>query len=253
MSGTIDFTGKQVFITGATAGIGKETAVTLSRLGAKLILLGHLEGELTDTMSILDGKGHHAVVYDLSDLAGIEPMIRELYAIRGPFDGFVHCVGIRSRRPLAMITPVIMREVINTNLGSFLELVRCISRKGNFNPGLSIVGISSISSQRGHKGVTIYAASKAGLEAAGRCLAKELATKGIRVNTVVPAQIDTPAYREFLKISGENDESPDLLSRQYLGLGQPSDVANVIAFLLGGSSRFITGSAIPVDGGFLSS
>jgi len=140
---------------------------------------------------------------------------------------------------------------MNINFGSFIEMVRCITKKNNFNENLSIVGVSSIASVRGGTSVTAYAASKAAMDGAVRCLAKELAPKKIRVNTVVPAQINTPAYAELMRMN--NNAEDQTLVRQYLGLGEAVDVANVIAFLLGENSRFISGSAIPVDGGFLSS
>ena len=251
MINPLDLTGKSILITGASAGIGKETAILLSKLGAKVILLDINDEGLKEVFSYLEGSDHHYFRYDLSDLDGIEQKVKEIVSICGAFDGFVNCVGIRCRRPLSMITPKVLNEIMSINLGSFIELVRCITKKKNFNEGLSIVGISSISSQKGGISVTAYAASKGAMDSAVRCLAKELAPKKIRLNTVVPAQINTPAYTEMLKMNGGAEDLT--LARQYLGLGEPSDVANAIAFLLSNSSRFITGSAIPVDGGFLSS
>ena len=251
MINLLDFTGKQILITGASIGIGKETAILLSKLGANVILIDIDEEGLKEVTSLLEGNGHHYFRYDLSDLGGIEKQINEIVKIHGPLDGFVNCVGIRCRRPLSMITPKVLNEVMNLNFGSFVELVRCITKKNHFSQGLSIVGISSISSQAGAVSVTAYAASKAAMDSAVRCLAKELAPKMIRLNTVVPAQINTPAYKKLLEMSGGAEDK--ILDRQYLGLGEPSDVANAVVFLLSSSSRFITGSAIPVDGGFLSS
>ena len=223
----------------------------LSKSGAKLVLLDINENGLKDVISFLEGTGHHSFYYDLNNLNGIEQKMNEIVTTCGSFDGFVHCVGVRCRRPLSMLTPGVLNEVMSLNYGSFIELVRCITRKNCFRAGLSIVGISSISSQIGGMSVTAYASSKAAMDCSVRCLAKELASKKIRLNTVVPAQINTPAYTELSLMKGGEEDA--ILARQYLGLGEPVDVANVVMFLLSSNSRFITGSAIPVDGGFLSS
>ena len=125
-----------------------------------------------------------------------------------------------------------------------------ITKKKQFNPGLSIVSISSISSTVGGSGVTIYAASKAAIDAAIRCLAKELHKKSIRINSVISGQINTEAYKDLM--NSKTDKIDQVLDRQYLGLGEPKDVANVILFLLSENSKFITGSSVSADGGFLS-
>ena len=245
------FIDKKILITGAAVGIGKATATLLSQLGAKVILIDVNEALLSELLEGLYNKNNLQITFDMGDVDGIEPLVKSLISKIGPIDGFVHCVGIRSRRPLSLITPKVLSEVMNINFGSFIEMVRCITKKNYFNENLSIVGVSSIASVRGGTSVTAYAASKAAMDGAVRCLAKELAPKKIRVNTVVPAQINTPAYAELMRMN--NNAEDQTLARQYLGLGEAVDVANVIAFLLGENSRFISGSAIPVDGGFLSS
>jgi NAD(P)-dependent dehydrogenase (short-subunit alcohol dehydrogenase family) len=141
-------------------------------------------------------------------------------------------------------------QVLNTNVTSFLEMVRLVTKKNQFNPGLSIVSISSVSSLVGGPGVAVYAASKAAIDASIRCLAKELYKKEIRINSVISGQINTLAYQKF--IESKTDSIDPVLERQYLGLGNTNDVANVILFLLSVKSRFISGAAVPADGGFLS-
>ena len=246
----LDFSNKQILITGGAKGIGKETGILLSKLGAKVIIVDLYKNELVEALACFEGENHLFYEYDLNNTDNIEAFIKKMISKNGSLDGFVHCVGVRSRRPLSMTKPKVLNEIINVNFVSFVEIVRNITKKNNFNEGLSIVGISSISSQIGHKSVTAYAASKAAMDSAVRCLAKELGQKKIRLNSVVPSTINTHAYTEFVSSNNEV-ENANFLSRQYLGLGEPIDVANVIAFLLSDSSRFITGSAIPVDGGFL--
>lgn len=246
----ITFEDKVILVTGASIGIGQQTAILLSQLGAKIILLATNEDKLVNTLSLLEGNGHNYFCYNLADIDNIEKKVKEIINQCGKIDGFVNCVGIRSRRPISLLSPKEIKNVMDVNFGSFIELIRCITKKGHFNDGLSIVGVSSIASHVGGVSVTAYAASKAAVEAAVRCLSKELAPKNIRLNTVVPAQINTPEYANLLLMHGGVDT---ILNRQYLGLGEATDVANAIAFLLSPAAKFITGISLPIDGGYLTS
>lgn len=246
---TAEFEGKRILITGAADGIGKQTAIQLAASGAKLILTDINQEGLTVLISELPGDNHSSYLLDLSKVDEIEDKINQFITSNGPIDGLVHCVGIRSRRPLNMLKPAILMEIMNVNFVSFVELIRVVSKKSNNTGRLSIVGISSISSLRGGPGVTAYSASKGAMDSAVRCLAKELAPKNIRINTVAPGQINTPAFENLKAMNGDKEDQT--LSRQYLGLGEPEDVANAIQFLLSERSRFITGTTLPVDGGFL--
>lgn len=247
MMNTLDFTGKRILIDGSARGIGRETAIYLTKLGAKVILVDLSEEDLRVAISDLEGNDNGYVAFDLGNLEAIEPMIKEVVARYGPIDGFVHCVGIRCRRPINLIIPQVLNDVMRVNYGSFIELVRCITKRNRFNTGLGIVAISSISAKTGGATITAYAASKAAIDASIRCLAHELAGKGIRLNSVMPGQVNTPAYTAMMESTGGNDV---VMNRQYLGLGETRDVANMVAFLLSDNARMITGAAIPLDGGY---
>lgn len=237
-------------ITGASAGIGKATASLLNTYGAKLILHAS-KAESIDQLKATFGEERHLYFQaDFSIPSEIENDFKKLMQVEVVLDGYVNCVGMRSRKPLNLLKPSHTSEVLNTNVTSFLEMVRLVSKKGNFNSGLSIVSISSISSLVGGPGIAVYAASKAAVDAAIRCLAKELHKKEIRINSIVSGQINTEAYQELMNNKTEN--SDPVLDRQYLGLGSSIDLANLILFLLSNKSSFITGTAINADGGFLS-
>lgn len=253
MTNPLDFTGKQFLITGASTGIGKETAILLSNFGAKIILVSLVENELQEAISALKGEGHFYYQYDLNNVDGIEPLMKEIITTHGAFDGFIHCAGIAEVRPLKLSNYSFMQRVMNINFFSFVEISRCITKKNAFNQGMNIVGVSALGAFLGNSTKTAYCSSKAAMNSATRCMAKELSSKGIRVNTVAPGVTNTKMFDDFESMDEDSDEYKAILQRQYLGICQPVDIANSIAFLLSDMSRMITGSCIVVDGGKLTS
>lgn len=248
----MEFVNKKILVIGASNGIGKETSIMLSELGAKIVMIARSHERLNATCDLLKGNDHKFYSYDVSQIGGIESLIDNIIKDNGAIDGLVFCVGMRSRCPINMITFENAEKIMKINFFSFIEFVKCISKRKRYNKGLSIIAISSVSSFVGHKGVTIYSATKAALDSSVRCLAKELANKKIRVNSVIPSQIETSVYNELIDADVSENDSNNLLSRQYLGLGTPRDVANTVKFLLSNDSKFITGTSIRVDGGYLS-
>lgn len=247
----VDLTDKRILIVGASQGIGAQTALTFSKLGARLILTARNEEKLKEVLKRLEGEGHWHTPMDVRQTGALESAVKEIVDRRGPLDGMVYCAGITDDRPLSMVKPEAVSEVLRTNLQGFIELVRCVTKKKNFNLGMRIVGISSTSSFLGTKAHAIYSASKAGMDGAVRSMAVELAEKGICINTVAPAMIHTEMVEKTLKSAGEKALG-EKLKRQYLGLGEPEDVANAVAFLMSPAARLITGNCLPVDGGLLS-
>ena len=201
----------------------------------------------------LERTGHRSYLYDLSNIAGIEPLIAQIVAEAGPLDGFVHCAGAAQRTlPLRVLKPATLQSSMDLYLNAFVEMTRCITKKNHFSAGLSIVGISSVFSMIGAAARTDYCVSKAAVNAAVRCFAKELAPQSVRANAVCPGMIDTARLSRYNNISGQSEAAKGFTERQYLGIGEPIDIANVIAFLLSDASRLITGQSIVVDGGILS-
>lgn len=249
MINPMDLTGKLILVTGASSGIGRETAVQCSKLGAKVVLIARREKDLKETLNLMDGSEHKYYPFDLSDVEGIENIISILVNENGPFDGLVHCAGIISTRPIQMLRYKNVHEVMLVNFYSFLELVRGISKKKkNFKPGLSIVGISSIASITCKPAQTSYSASKAAMNAAIKCLALELSSKKIRINALVPSMIATKVWEDY-KAKYNRDENY-YKSGGSLGIGEPIDVALMAAYLLSDSAKFITRDEIQITGGY---
>ena len=246
--------GKHVLVTGGTSGIGQQTAISLSRLGARVAIAGRREEKLKETLAQMEGEGHSMHVLDVSDLDNLEAEIKRIVDETGRVDGYVHSAGTVNNLPLKNYTPKRLDAIMRTNFYSYFETVRVLCKKGRYNEGMSIVGVSSISAHVGASAQAAYGASKAAMNGAMRCLARELGEKGIRLNTVLPAGTRTPMYDDYLALRGdlEQDTSARSLGRNYLGLNEPSDVANAIIFLLSPASRTITGVELPVDGGYMS-
>lgn len=247
----VDLTDRRIIVTGASSGIGKQTAITLSRLGAKLVLIARREDKLRQTLSALEGEGHSYYCADLSDTDSIEELIRRIVLEQGKLDGMVYAAGMSMSLPLQQFKPEKLRNLFDINYFGFIECTRQICKRGRFNEGMRIVGISSVASFSGDKAHLAYSGSKAAMDSSVRCIAKEVADKGICVNTVAPAMTATEMYEQYLVKYGEESGShQDLLKRQYLGIAKPDDVANAVAFLISPAARFITGITLPVDGGF---
>lgn len=250
MFNLVDLTGKKIIVAGASQGIGRDTAIMLSKLGAQVIALARNEEKLKETVGMLEGIGHSYKYIDLADLNSIETCVKSIVEQNGAIDGLAYCAGIAIDYPLNVMKPETFQTVIQTNLCGFVEMVRSVTKKKRFNEGMRIVAISSVASLCGSKGHIAYSASKAGMDGAIRCMAVELASKGICINSVAPANIMTPMIAGWVQEHSGTDMFNKIMSKQYLGMGNTDDVAALISFLLSPAARFITGVCIPVDGGY---
>lgn len=245
----IDFTDKKILITGASRGIGAATAILLDSLGAKLILHAPINKEFDLLKSKLQPSTQHEfITCDFKEPNTIIKSLQEQIHSDDKLSGFVNCVGLRARRPLKLIKPELANEIMAANFYSFFEVMKYATHKKRAAQPMSIVTISSIAAHAGSPGVGLYAASKAAVEASIKSWARELSSKQIRVNGVVCGQTNTEEYKKYFQ-DGSEDK---VLERQYLGLNEPEDVANIVAFLLSEKSKIITGAMIPADGGYLS-
>ena len=241
---------KRILILGASSGIGAETAQYLSREGCQVILAARREEMLKAVLEKLDGDGHKYYTTDVTDPDSLDNLFKAIKQEDGPLDGMVYCAGVNSTMPLTQLKPDKVHAVFEVNFFGFIEAMRQFARRGRYNEGARVVAVSSMAAIRGDKAHTAYSASKAAMNAAVRCLAKELADKKIYVNAVEPAMTQTEMLVSYAEEGGGvNSGHEELLKRQYLGLIQPEEVAKVISFLLGSGASAMTGLAIPVDGG----
>ena len=246
-----DFSGKRYLVTGASSGIGAAIAERIVRSGGEVLLVARSEEKLKEQSEKLGSCMY--VPVDLSDVNGISDRLTPVLKQFGPLDGYVHSAGIGNVRPLKLSTYEFMKSIMDINFFSFVELVRLVSKKNNYSDGMSIVGISSVSSLEGNQSKTGYCSSKAAMDAAIRCMAKELAPKHIRVNSVMPGITRTAIFDQILNNGSDSDDLKSIMSRQYLGICEPENIAATVAFLLCEEANYITGTAVAVDSGRLSS
>lgn len=249
MINPMDLSGKRILVTGATGGMGSVTAVQLSKLGAKVVICDFNAEALDRVYAQLEGEGHAKYVLNLGNVDGIEACVKQMVDECGMFNGFAFLAGIAPMRPLKMTKRENMIEVADINLYSFIEIVRCITKKGCFADEGSIVAISSTASIQGKQSKVAYSASKAGLDGAIRCLACDLKKKKIRVNSIQPCWVNTRMYSVFMERHPESFEVQEIKEKQYMGVTEPIEIANTVAFLLSDAAKTITGTALLIDGG----
>lgn len=237
---------KTVLVTGASSGIGYAIVQQLLDADSSVIAVGRSEDRLLKLSSILTPNST-AFKADLTDNDQLMLLLQQLPR---NIDGFVHAAGIESLVPLRNITYRKFDSLMKIHVYSYIEIVKHIANhkpKESESP-TSIVAISSVASDSGGKGQSMYAASKAALEAVSRVLSKELSDKNIRINVIRPGLVDTAMTRRWAEHIGITNMNI-VKNLQLRGLLTPEEVANLAVFLLSEKANGITGSQIIVDAG----
>jgi len=250
MNNPFSLKNKNILITGASSGIGRQCAITFSQLGANVILIARNKERLKDTFDKLE-KGNHLIIsQDITEYDKLEQIIKYSVEKVGRISGFVHSAGIEMTLPLRSMRPSYYEKMFSVNVIAGFELTRIISKKKYLGEnGASFVFISSIMGIVGNPALIGYSASKGALISAIKSMALEFISKNIRVNCISPGHVETEmASKLFKKISEESKKS--IIDMHPLGLGKPEDIANACAFLISDASRWITGTNLIVDGGY---
>jgi 3-oxoacyl-[acyl-carrier protein] reductase len=236
------------WITGASRGIGKATALEAGRLGARLILLARSRGGLEETAVEIQKEGGvrpQIIVCDVADEASLKAAFREVHEYTKQLDFLVNNAGILRDAVIGMISSKQISEVLQTNLISLIQIMQFTARMMMGARSGSIVNVASIIGRSGNEGQVVYGASKAGVIGATKSAARELAPHGIRVNAVAPGVIATSMIANI----PETRKSELLNCIKMNRLGQPEEVAKVICMLASDYSSYVTGQTLGVDGG----
>ncbi|WP_454616735.1 SDR family NAD(P)-dependent oxidoreductase [Bradyrhizobium cenepequi] len=251
MSDPFDVSQETILITGASQGLGRQFARVLSAHGAAVVLAARQTGKLKSLEDEIRGKGGRAsaVQMDVTDIAGIGKALDAVEAAFGPVSVLINNAGIAIEKLSTEQTEADWDAVINANLkGAYFlatELARrMIARKQEGN----IVNIASVLGLGVMKFLSPYTVSKAGIIQATKVMALELAGNNIRVNALAPGYIDTEMNHDFWATPAGEKLTKRIPQRR---VGAESDLDGAILLLASKASRYMTGSVVTVDGGFL--
>lgn len=241
-----DLTGKTAVITGGNSGIGYATAQKFKADGANVIITGRSAERV---QAAADELGVRGIVADVSNLSALDDLVEQVKNEFGQLDILFVNAGIFAPAPVGQNS----EEMFDSQMGiNFKGAVFTIEK---FLPllkeGASIINLSSINAYTGMANTSIYAASKAALNAYSRTAATELAHRKIRVNVVNPGPVSTPIFgKTGMPEAQLNDFAAAMQNRIPLKrFGQPEDIANLVAFLASDDASFITGGEYNIDGG----
>ena len=235
--------GKTILVTGASSGIGRATAMECSKLGAKVVITGRNAARLQQTYESLDGDGHIQIIAELTNSADLE----NLANLVPNLDGVVNNAGISINNPIKFVNQEDLQTIFQTNAFTPMLLIKQLLRKKKINNNASLVFTSSTAAFMSSFGNSMYGASKAALQAYTRYVGRELASKGIRANSIHPAMVDTPLIKDGNY--SDDDLQKDKLRYPLGRYGRPEEIAWAIIYLLSDASAWVTGHSLVIDGG----
>lgn len=235
---------KHVMVSGGSRGVGMSLVAGALAGGYSVSAFSRKPSEFTDSLS-----GNARFAFFPADMADADSLARFVTAATKRFGipyGLINGAGIASAGVLATTRPEQIDELLATNLGGPLHLTRLVVRQMiTRGDGGAIINISSIIGLRGYSGLAAYAATKGGLDAMTRALARELGPRGIRVNSIAPGYLETEMTHGL-----DEGQKQQIVRRTPLGrLGRPGDVVGPALFLLSDAAAFICGHVLIVDGG----
>lgn len=240
-------------VTGASSGIGAAVASRLNSFGARVIASGRDAAKLEDMreraafpdLFYLEPKNL------LDDLANLDRWVAGLAARYGKLGGLAFAAGMTETRPFSQYDYASAAKMFDLLFHAPILVAKGAAQRKNCAPqNMAILFIAAAAAVSPNKGQMVYAAAKAALVRAAHCMAKELASRHVRVNCISPGLVKTPMLDATVELLGESFVTKEEVLYP-LGLGEPEDVANMAVFLLSPAARWITAQNIIVDGGRL--
>ena len=223
--------GKTAIVTGGAAGIGAAIVERFRAEGTNVV--------------IFDLNGEKKI--DITDYEAVQKAVADA----GPVDILINNAGWDMFKPFLKTDPAFWQKIISINLVGAMNLLHCVLPGMVARGGGKVVSVASDAGRVGSSGEAVYSACKGGIIALTKTLARELASKGVRLNTVCPGLTETNMLTEFMKGAGNPDKLAEAYRRAIpLGrLGKPEDIAGAILFLASDDADFITGQTLSVSGG----
>ena len=242
----IDLSGKTAVVTGSTRGIGKAIAEALAASGARVAVVGRDRDRAT---AVAAGIGRGAAVFacDVSDTAAVAALIADVEREFGGIDILVNNAGLTRDNLVMRLKDEDWDAVLDANLRGAFAAIRAVSRGMMKKRAGRIINMASVVGLTGNKGQANYAASKAGLIALTKSVAKELGSRNILVNAIAPGFIETEMTDAMTPEARGALNSLIPLER----LGRPEDIASMVVFLASDRASYITGQVLVVDGGMV--
>jgi len=238
----VEFKDQVVIVTGGSRGIGAAICRELAAGGARVVVNYNRSADAA--VALAEAIGGLAVCADVSTTEGCEHLAQQAEAL-GPLAGLVNNAGITQDGLTMRMKDEAWDEVMRINAGSAFRMSRAVLPVLAKQRGGAIVNIASVSAIRGNPGQANYAASKAAVVGLTRSLAREMARRQVRVNAVAPGFIATDMTDALTEQQRDSATKAVPLGR----IGQPTEIAPAVRFLLGPASAYITGQVLIIDGG----
>ncbi len=241
-----DFSRNTFLVAGASSGIGRQVAIDLAKAGAFVLAMARSEKRLID----LHNQYPNNIYIEVADVCNYTQVLNALKSFvdnkKQKFNGMVYTAGVSVDSPIRKYNEDLAKKMMDVNFWAAMNLVGLFNKRVYSNEGASTILISSASAYIGEKGLFAYSASKSAMQVAVKTIAKEIAKRGNRINTLSPGWVRTDMTEDLY-----DDVSREIFSRHLLGLGNPDDVSSLALYLLSDCARWITGQDYVIDGGYL--